>query len=112
MWGKATKNRAEVLTWLADAELAAELAAAQPQACATRETLGDQWLDGVEAGTIGRREPGCARAGRPPAACASARNGLQRTTRAGLGHRTFTATRSPPTSITITPTVCRPIPTT
>ena len=26
IWQKATKNRAEVLTWLADAELAAELA--------------------------------------------------------------------------------------
>src|SRR6185436_588976 len=39
IWQKATKDRAEVLTWLADAELAAELAKTQPHAHASFETL-------------------------------------------------------------------------
>jgi integrase len=55
IWQKATKNRAEVLTWLADAELAAELEASKPHARASYETLGDAWLDGIEEGVIGRR---------------------------------------------------------
>src|SRR4051812_30268341 len=55
IWQKATKNRAEVLTWLADAELAASLAETEPHARANLETLGDAWMDGVESGVIGRR---------------------------------------------------------
>jgi integrase len=55
IWQSATKNRAEVLSWLADAELAAELEATGPRSGASLETLGDEWLNGVEAGTIGRR---------------------------------------------------------
>jgi len=55
LWQKATKNRAEVLTWLADAELAAELESSRPRAGATLDLLGDEWMDGVENGTIGRR---------------------------------------------------------
>jgi len=52
---KATKNRSEVLSWLADAELAADLESSRPRPGATLETLGDEWLDGVESGVIGRR---------------------------------------------------------
>ena len=55
IWQKATKDRAEVLTWLADAELAAELAETEPHARASLDVLGDEWLDGVESGVIGRR---------------------------------------------------------
>jgi integrase len=55
IWQKATKNRAEVLSWLADVELAAELEASRPHARASFEVLGDEWLDGVESGVIGRR---------------------------------------------------------
>jgi integrase len=55
IWQKATKNRAEVLSWLADAELAADLGSSRPRPGATLETLGDEWLDGVESGVIGRR---------------------------------------------------------
>ena len=55
IWQPATKNRAEVLTWLADAELAAELESSKPHARSSFETLGDAWLDGVESGVIARR---------------------------------------------------------
>ena len=55
IWQKATKDRAEVLTWLADAQLAAELAETEPHPRASLEVLGDEWLDGVESGVIGRR---------------------------------------------------------
>ena len=55
IWQKATKSRAEVHAWLAamgkGAEHLAELAKVGP----TFETLGEQWLDGVERGHIGRR---------------------------------------------------------
>ena len=55
LWSPTSKNRSEILTWLADAELAAEASASEPHARASLETLGDQWLGGVEAGVIGRR---------------------------------------------------------
>jgi integrase len=55
IWSPTSKNRAEILTWLADAELAAEAAASEPHVGVSLETLGNQWLDGVEAGVIGRR---------------------------------------------------------
>jgi integrase len=55
VWQKATKDRGEVLVWLGaaikGADHLAELAARGP----TFEALGDQWLDGVERGHIGRR---------------------------------------------------------
>jgi integrase len=55
IWGKSTKDRGEVLAWLgavsAGADHLAELAARGP----TLGTLGDEWLDGVERGHIGRR---------------------------------------------------------
>ena len=55
LWQKATKNRSEVLVWLGatrkGTDHLAELAARGP----TFETLGEQWLDGVERGHIGRR---------------------------------------------------------
>jgi integrase len=55
IWQKVTKNRAEVLSWLADAELASELESTRPRAGSTLEALGDEWLEGVESGVIGRR---------------------------------------------------------
>src|SRR3954464_3121942 len=54
IWQKATKSRAEVLSWLAHAELAAEPAPPRPPPRASLETLGDDWLDGVESGVTGR----------------------------------------------------------
>lgn len=55
VWGKSTKNRGEVLAWLGaaakSADHLAELAARGP----TCGSLGDEWLDGVERGRIGRR---------------------------------------------------------
>src|SRR3954470_16226199 len=55
IWQKSTKNRSEVLAWLAamgkGADHLAELAKLGP----TFEVLGEQWLDGVERGHIGRR---------------------------------------------------------
>jgi hypothetical protein len=54
-WQKATKDRGEVLVWLGavdkGADHLAELAARGP----TFGPLGDEWLDGVERGQIGRR---------------------------------------------------------
>ncbi len=55
IWQKSTKHRSEVLAWLAamgkGADHLAELAKVGP----TFEALGEQWLDGVERGHIGRR---------------------------------------------------------
>src|SRR5947208_105987 len=55
VWQKATKSRGEVLVWLGaaakGAEHLAELAVRGP----TFESLGDEWLDGVERGRTGRR---------------------------------------------------------
>src|SRR3954469_5627052 len=54
-WSKTMKDRGEVLVWLGSvskgAEHLAELAARGP----TLGSLGDEWLDGVERGRIGRR---------------------------------------------------------
>src|SRR5215217_3131346 len=54
-WSKTMKDRGEVLVWLGSvskgADHLAELAARGP----TLGTLGDEWLDGVERGRIGRR---------------------------------------------------------
>ncbi len=46
------KNRAEVLSWLAAGEVGDVSLAAQGP---TFEQLGDHWIEGVEAGQIGRR---------------------------------------------------------
>jgi integrase len=55
VWQKATKDRGEALVWLGAVDKAAdhlaELAARGP----TFGSLGDEWLDGVERGRIGRR---------------------------------------------------------
>ena len=55
VWSKARKDRGEVLVWLGSrrkgADHLAELAARGP----TLGSLGDEWLDGVERGRIGRR---------------------------------------------------------
>jgi hypothetical protein len=54
-WSKTVKDRGEVLVWLgamaAGADHLAELDARGP----TLGSLGDEWLDGVERGLIGRR---------------------------------------------------------
>src|SRR3954451_7072809 len=55
VWSRASKHRSEALAWLVamskGAEHLAELAKLGP----TFEQLGEQWLDGVERGHIGRR---------------------------------------------------------
>jgi hypothetical protein len=55
VWSRASKSRGEALAWHAamskGAEHLAELATLGP----TFEVLGEQWLDGVERGHIGRR---------------------------------------------------------
>jgi integrase len=55
VWSRSSKSRGEALTWLVamskGAEHLAELAKLGP----TFEQLGEQWLDGVERGHIGRR---------------------------------------------------------
>ena len=55
VWSEACKHRSEALAWLAamskGADHLAELAKLGP----TFEQLGEQWLDGVERGHIGRR---------------------------------------------------------
>src|SRR4051812_3964747 len=55
VWSRASKNRGEALAWHAamtsGAPHLAELAKLGP----TFESLGEQWLDGVERGHIGRR---------------------------------------------------------
>jgi hypothetical protein len=54
-WSKTMKDRGEVLVWLGSvskgADHLAELAARGP----TLGSLGDEWLDGVECGRMGRR---------------------------------------------------------
>jgi integrase-like protein len=55
IWQKATKDRGEVLVWLGAASKGAEHLAELAVLGPTFETLGDQWLDGVERGHIGRR---------------------------------------------------------
>ena len=54
-WSKTIKDRGEVLVWLGSvskgADHVAELAARGP----SFGSLGDEWLDGVERGRIGRR---------------------------------------------------------
>src|SRR4051812_40105792 len=51
VWSRASKSRGEALAWLAAMSKGAELAKLGP----TFESLGEQWLDGVERGHIGRR---------------------------------------------------------
>src|SRR3954466_1540766 len=55
VWSRSSKHRSEALSWLAamskGADHLAELAKLSP----TFEALGEQWLDGVERGHIGRR---------------------------------------------------------
>jgi hypothetical protein len=56
-WQKpVTKDRSEVPSWLAAARSGAAHLKEQAAAGRTFESLGDEWLAGVEAGTIGRRK--------------------------------------------------------
>jgi hypothetical protein len=51
----STNNRAEVLSWLCAARKGSERLAEIAAAGWTFEAIGDEWLDGVEAGRIGPR---------------------------------------------------------
>ncbi len=55
VWGKTTKDRSEVLVWLAAAAKGADHLAELASRGPTFGALGDEWLDGVERGRIGRR---------------------------------------------------------
>ncbi len=56
-WQKpVAKDRSEVLSWLAAARTGAARLKEQAAAGRMLETIGDEWLAGVEAGTIGRRK--------------------------------------------------------
>src|SRR3954468_10715403 len=55
VWGKTTKDRSEVLVWLAAAAKGADHLAELADRGPTFGALGDEWLDGVERGRIGRR---------------------------------------------------------
>jgi integrase len=55
VWGKTTKDRGEVLVWLAAAQRGADHLASLADRGPTFGSLGDEWLDGVERGRIGRR---------------------------------------------------------
>ncbi len=55
VWGKTTKDRSEVLVWLAAAHKGADHLAELANRGPTLGVLGDEWLDGVERGHIGRR---------------------------------------------------------
>src|SRR5262245_44232767 len=51
----STKDRAEVLSWLGATRKGADRLAEIAAVGWTFEAIGDEWLDGVEAGRIGRR---------------------------------------------------------
>jgi hypothetical protein len=55
VWQKATKDRGEVLAWLGAVSAGADHLAKLADRGPTFESLGDEWLDGVERGHIGRR---------------------------------------------------------
>jgi integrase len=55
VWGKTTKDRSEVLVWLAAAAKGADHLSEVAGRGPTFGALGDEWLDGVERGRIGRR---------------------------------------------------------
>src|SRR3954454_388114 len=55
VWGKTTKDRSEVLVWLAAAHKGADHLAQLADRGPTFGALGEEWLDGVERGRIGRR---------------------------------------------------------
>src|SRR5687768_5029208 len=55
VWGKTTKDRSEVLVWLAAAAKGADHLAELADRGPTFGALGEEWLDGVERGRIGRR---------------------------------------------------------
>ena len=55
VWGKTTKDRSEVLVWLAAAAKGADHLADLANRGPTFGALGEEWLDGVERGRIGRR---------------------------------------------------------
>jgi integrase len=56
-WQKpVTKDRSEVLSWLGIGKRGASHAREKAKAGRTFESIGDEWLDGVEAGRISRRK--------------------------------------------------------
>jgi hypothetical protein len=56
-WQKpVTKDRSEVLSWLGIGKRAASHARTQANAPRAFESIGDEWLDGVETGRISRRK--------------------------------------------------------
>lgn len=55
MWSKTSKDRGEVLVWLGSVSKAGDALAEATERGPTFGELGDEWLDGVERGRIGRR---------------------------------------------------------
>lgn len=55
VWSRASKSRGEALAWHAAMTKGAGHLAKLAKVGPTFETLGEQWLDGVERGHIGRR---------------------------------------------------------
>jgi hypothetical protein len=57
-WSKVTKDRSEVLTWLAAGEKAGPAVEERAAEGRTFMSLADEWMDGVEDGRIQRRRRG------------------------------------------------------
>ena len=55
VWSRSSKSRGEIVAWLAAVSKSAERLAELAKLGPTFESLGEQWLDGVERGHIGRR---------------------------------------------------------
>ena len=55
VWSRSSKSRGEIVAWLAAVSKGAEHLAELAKLGPTFESLGEQWLDGVARGHIGRR---------------------------------------------------------
>src|SRR3954471_22775445 len=55
VWSRSSKHRSEALAWLVAVSKGADHLAELAKLGPTFESLGEQWLDGVERGHIGRR---------------------------------------------------------
>jgi integrase len=55
VWSRSSKHRSEALSWLVAVSKGADHLAELAKLGPTFESLGEQWLDGVERGHIGRR---------------------------------------------------------
>jgi hypothetical protein len=65
-YSPTSKNRSEVLTWLAARADGREAVQERVEAGRSLGSLGEEWLEGVETGSIGKRRGKGARATRRP----------------------------------------------